>query len=558
MLSFEGNQIAESVVVTVAPEKTLKPVVNSLSKFVSGELAEMKKEIKSLEVSSKSFKKFLVPKIGWIHAKNVDTSSRISRFKRSAGNISITEISSIERLRKFIAEKKSEKYTAMIIEMDFWQDEKCTILDKTAGLFAKKIINQWSSNLKYEFVAPTAVLLSTNPIVNVKEDSEEKLTSQVNEDRAIVEISPTVSVVNVEERFINHVKETRRLEIEIYGKTKYSLPNDITPVSKAWWLVKGNADHLLEDLGTKLQKKLAESGVEEIEIRFISQVNEARRLEIEIYGKTKYSLPKDITPVSKAWWLGKGNADRLLERLRVVSSASLSKFEIIVSSLMTKREHELKECIGLLRNSLFAKPLAPSEEEYYPIKDFNIKEVLDVESDALSLIFMKKKNEFSERKKSTKWEWLYHGSKSKDSTYNIAKENFSLSFLGSYTGNRGFYGEGIYFSTRGYLPMLIGIIEGHFMIIAAKVMKGKSNIVKHLTKEEFMKGEPIKDDFDSNLSENSIEVVIRNQEQILPSFIISFSVEGLKNVGTFVRNTPQGAVEQPDIYCNDKRLRSFI
>jgi hypothetical protein len=73
-----------------------------------------------------------------------------------------------------------------------------------------------------------------------------------------------------------------------------------------------------------------------------------------------------------------------------------------------------------------------------------------------------------------------------------------------------------------------------------------------------MKGEPIKDDFDSNLSENSIEVVIRNQEQILPSFIISFSVEGLKNVGTFVRNTPQGAVEQPDIYCNDKRLRSFI
>lgn len=257
-----------------------------------------------------------------------------------------------------------------------------------------------------------------------------------------------------------------------------------------------------------------------------------------------------------------GRNDELLkDRCKALGFIHTATFTPMQRSLpmLTVREIELHQCITQLRKSLFSKPISsPGEEQSYPIKHFNIDYVFDIENPINKYHFYKKQDEFLRSGKSNQWDWQFHGSGSKEATYNIAVNNFSLTRLGEYTGNRGCYGEGIYLSPRGYLPMYISILEGHFMILACKVIKGTSQVVKCFAEKDYTKGVPIPDRFDSNVSDNLNEVVIRHPSQILPSFIIKFSLNGLKKLGDIIWKTPRGDKQYPDIYCNEERLWSFV
>src|SRR3990167_449799 len=265
--------------------------------------------------------------IGWMHAGNEGTSSIVTNFKKSAGNVRVNEFYSVAELDEVCHSTKINEYQTIVTEMGFWDDKARTQFNVMAGLLAMRLINQFAPHVRNKFV-----------------------------------ISARVGC----------------------------------------------------------------------------------------------------------------NENNLLDESRGLGFTHSSAFEAMYPDrpLVLIREKELHACLELLRNSLFCRPVASPDNaaDNYPIKHFNIENVLDIENDQNRSRFVRKRTELSENHKSDQWEWLFHGSRSEEATFNIARNNFSLAFLGSFSGNRGCYGAGIYFSTRGYLPMFIAILQNHLMILACKVM----------------------------------------------------------------------------------------
>eukprot|EP00729_Bicosta_minor_P011520 gene11520-30653_t len=107
--------------------------------------------------------------------------------------------------------------------------------------------------------------------------------------------------------------------------------------------------------------------------------------------------------------------------------------------------------------------------------------------------------------------FAFHGG-TEDAYASIASNNFDIGRLAANTGNRGFYGAGIYFSefpntARGYAKTS--------RLLLSRVLVGNAFECPGL-----MMGAPLKAGCDSHRSPDKTEIVIYNGDQILPSYIV--------------------------------------
>lgn len=127
--------------------------------------------------------------------------------------------------------------------------------------------------------------------------------------------------------------------------------------------------------------------------------------------------------------------------------------------------------------------------------------------------YQAKQEEFREDGKDTSHILGFHGT-SEEGIDGIIKANFSVGKLGAYTGDKGFYGAGIYFSE--YTSTSLGYNRASRMLLS-KVLIGKQFQCPGL-----MMGAPLKKGYDSHLSPCGTEVVIYDNAQILPCYIVHF------------------------------------
>lgn len=98
---------------------------------------------------------------------------------------------------------------------------------------------------------------------------------------------------------------------------------------------------------------------------------------------------------------------------------------------------------------------------------------------------------------------------------NIVQNNFDISQLGTNTGNKGYYGCGLYFSE--YTSTSLGYNKGGNRMLLSKVLLGTPYACPGR-----MDGAPIQPGFDSHLSPCGQEVVIYDNAQILPCYILHY------------------------------------
>jgi len=146
---------------------------------------------------------------------------------------------------------------------------------------------------------------------------------------------------------------------------------------------------------------------------------------------------------------------------------------------------------------------------------YNVKYVEYVVNPPLVKAFERKRLEIA-----TNMEWedskpilAFHGT-AEDNIDNICKYNFDFSRIGSSSGDRGFYGEGIYFSEYASYSMAYA---GCNKILLCKVLIGRA-----YTMASIQTGAPQVDGYDSHVSPDGKEIVIFSPDQILPCYVIHF------------------------------------
>ena len=112
--------------------------------------------------------------------------------------------------------------------------------------------------------------------------------------------------------------------------------------------------------------------------------------------------------------------------------------------------------------------------------------------------------------------WAFHGTES-GNIEKIVTENFSLDKLGSSTGDKGYYGAGIYFSEFPWTS--IGYGGG---LLLCRVLPGKSYDCPKI-----MEGASLQPGFDSHIYGKDLagrgeELVIFDPDQILPCYVINY------------------------------------
>ncbi|KAG2381756.1 hypothetical protein C9374_006140 [Naegleria lovaniensis] len=110
---------------------------------------------------------------------------------------------------------------------------------------------------------------------------------------------------------------------------------------------------------------------------------------------------------------------------------------------------------------------------------------------------------------------LFHGNRLETNYDNIMKTNFSMQRIGSNTGNLGYYGKGVYFSS--YPQYSIGYAGSNCLLVCL-VFTGKSYPLKQI-----VMGCPKEPGYDSHTSPDGFsEVVIFDEDQILPIYKVKF------------------------------------
>ena len=121
--------------------------------------------------------------------------------------------------------------------------------------------------------------------------------------------------------------------------------------------------------------------------------------------------------------------------------------------------------------------------------------------------------------------YIFHSTYNLAIIKNICEQNFDTKMIGTYSGNAGCFGRGIYFSTRAHMPMFLGLSYKLPIVIACQVAMGITDIVDQMSSQEIVHGIPIQ--HHSNISRDGIEVVIPFPDQIIPSYIICYEVSNL-------------------------------
>ena len=136
--------------------------------------------------------------------------------------------------------------------------------------------------------------------------------------------------------------------------------------------------------------------------------------------------------------------------------------------------------------------------------------------------FTKKKNEMSAKlgKDNLNIILAWHGTSSHN-IKSIVENNFDLRRLAQNTGNRGFYGAGIYFSEFARISANYGVER---QLLLCKVILGKQFRVGT---GQMMLGAPLQRGFDSHVvnlngQQYGQEVVIFDTDQILPCYIVHY------------------------------------
>ncbi|EFC37136.1 PARP domain-containing protein [Naegleria gruberi] len=112
---------------------------------------------------------------------------------------------------------------------------------------------------------------------------------------------------------------------------------------------------------------------------------------------------------------------------------------------------------------------------------------------------------------------LFHGNRLESNYDSIMKTNFSISKVGSNTGNLGYYGKGVYFSS---IPSYSAAYAGTNILLVCLVFTGKAYPLQQITM-----GCPRQEGYDSHTSPDGYsEVVIFDEDQILPIYKIKYSV----------------------------------
>lgn len=254
------------------------------------------------------------------------------------------------------------------------------------------------------------------------------------------------------------------------------------------------------------------------------------------------------------------NENLLLDRSREHGFTHTYSFESVIRSMQSSEiEKSMYEVIENIRYTLSLVPVyCPNDYRQYPVSSFKIENIRCIERDENLEIFKRKQSEFQKDAKPSNFSWLFHASKTSESTESIASSNFSLSYLGSYSGNAGSYGRGIYFSTRAYYSILISSVEAHYTFFACKILQGKQKEVVQLPLEQQRIGVAVDPNYDSQISENGLEVVIPDEKQILPSFLIKFSLFGLQDRGPVAWNQLNGNTRPSrDLYSDGQKMALF-
>lgn len=260
------------------------------------------------------------------------------------------------------------------------------------------------------------------------------------------------------------------------------------------------------------------------------------------------------------------NEDNLLERSKERGYNHTYNFEPIIKSLskyIDTKENRFYDVISLVKQSLEQKPIIhPNGYDKYPISNnFKIEKIYYIKNKRNKEDFKIMREELKNLNHSTDKKWGFHGSHSEESTFSIIKNHFDINLSGNYSGNRGCYGEGIYFSTRAYLPIYIASVveKPHFMFFACKILLGKENKISCLSNEEIEKGVPINLPFNSHVSSNGLEIVIPNKSQILPYFLIKFSLSEIDDKGFISWKRVDGSEKNiRNLYSENQPMNSFV
>jgi len=127
--------------------------------------------------------------------------------------------------------------------------------------------------------------------------------------------------------------------------------------------------------------------------------------------------------------------------------------------------------------------------------------------------YQNRQEQFRKEGKNTSHILGFHGT-SEEAIDGIIQKNFSVAKLGGYTGNKGFYGAGIYFSEYTSTSMAYNR--------AARILLSKVLIGKQYKCPGMMMGAALTKGYDSHLSPDQTEVVIYDTAQILPCYIVHF------------------------------------
>jgi len=98
---------------------------------------------------------------------------------------------------------------------------------------------------------------------------------------------------------------------------------------------------------------------------------------------------------------------------------------------------------------------------------------------------------------------------------NICQENFSMSHLGEGSGDKGWYGRGIYFSS--YPGVAAQYMRGANKLLLCQLIPGR------VFKASRHDGQPLKAGYDSHVSEDGTETVIFDVNRILPTYVVHFT-----------------------------------
>ena len=114
----------------------------------------------------------------------------------------------------------------------------------------------------------------------------------------------------------------------------------------------------------------------------------------------------------------------------------------------------------------------------------------------------------------------FHGTDSVNRA-KIIENNFAMSKIGMSSGNRGWFGKGIYFGRRAYTSL--GYNTGAELLCCLVVVKDVFTTPPPDSVRNPYHGQDCKNGFDSHLSPSGKELVIFNPRQILPCFTLHLS-----------------------------------